>query len=84
MKQLFWNKTCPVCNQGRLFLYRNLNDNSLYLHCEECERGFKDLNNVDKNSSFLTITEDFEAVEATFADIVSARLNPADFNKILE
>lgn len=84
MKELFWYKTCPFCNQGRLFLYKNLDKNSLYLHCEECERGYNNLNKVEKDNSFLTLTEDFEAIEATTEDIRKFNLNENDFQKVVE
>jgi hypothetical protein len=68
-RKLFWYKTCPFCNQGRLFIFKNLNLNKLYLHCEECERGYYDPDEFNVESSFLTLTEDFDAIEATSQDI---------------
>ena len=68
-RKLFWYKTCPFCNQGRLFVFKNLNISKLYLHCEECERGYYDPSQINIENSFLTLQEDFEAVEATSNDI---------------
>jgi hypothetical protein len=68
-RELFWHKTCPFCNQGRLFIFKNLNLNKLYLHCEECERGYYDPNKLNVESSFLTLQEDFDAIEASYEDI---------------
>lgn len=56
-------------NQGRLFIFKNLDANKLYLHCEECERGYYDPSQISVENSFLTLQEDFEAVAATSADI---------------
>lgn len=80
MKDLFWYKTCPFCNQGRLFLFKNLDDNTLYLHCEECERGYKDIKNISRENSFLTITEEYKAREATKEDIQEFGLDLSAFH----
>ena len=65
-----WYKTCPFCDhQGRLFLYKNLDANKLYLHCEECERGYYDPNQINVLNSFLTLTEEFEAEAASLEDL---------------
>lgn len=33
----FWYKPCPRCNfQGRLVVYKYVNDNTLFLCCDEC------------------------------------------------
>lgn len=33
----FWYKPCPECDfQGRLVVYKYINDNSLFLCCDEC------------------------------------------------
>jgi len=68
-RKLLWYKTCPFCNQGRLFIFKNLDANKLYLHCEECERGYYDPNQISVENSFLTLQEDFEAIAATPEDI---------------
>ena len=37
-----WFKLCPRCDgQGRLFIVRDCSTGRLYLHCEECEYGFR-------------------------------------------
>ncbi|CAN5126064.1 hypothetical protein BH09BAC6_BH09BAC6_14660 [soil metagenome] len=69
MSKMFWFKICPFCKQGRLFILKNLDTGKPYLHCEECERGYLDIYNVDIQHSFLTVLEDFEATAATEKDI---------------
>jgi len=34
---VYWYKTCLRCRQGRLFIMKFCEGDSLYLHCEECE-----------------------------------------------
>jgi len=49
---------------------RDVSSDSLYLHCEECEWGWRnpeEANNVA--SGFLTLDADFEAEPATKGDI---------------
>ena len=65
-----WFGICSFCHQGRLFVFKNITNGNLYLHCEECERGWVNPDEVhDKNKSFLTLSQDFEAVEANEGDI---------------
>lgn len=81
MKTIFWYKTCPFCNQGRLFVFKNLLNNFLYLHCEECESGYPDLESTDKNKNrFLTLLDDFDSISATEIDI---RQNKWDVSKFI-
>lgn len=68
-KKMLWLETCTFCNQGRLFIYKNMQANMLYLHCEECERGYYDPIRTDPENSFLTILEDFDSIAATAEDI---------------
>jgi hypothetical protein len=72
IKIMYWYKSCPFCNQGRLFVFKNLDNNKLYLHCEECERGYEDPAKIESTHSFLTLSENFEAVAATDDDIKNA------------
>lgn len=66
----YWYDTCPFCHQGRLFVYKNITGNNLYLHCEECERGWLTPEDIlEKGKGFLTILEEFDAVEASSSDI---------------
>jgi transcription elongation factor Elf1 len=37
-----WYKTCPRCNQGRLFIMQLNESKDLCLHCEECEWNWLD------------------------------------------
>ena len=60
---------CPVCGVGRLFAFWDLNRRALYLHCEECEQGFRDPEKVSRESGFLTLLEDFESRSATSQEI---------------
>lgn len=83
-RELFWYKTCPCCKQGRLFIFKNLNLNKLYLHCEECERGYYDPNKINIENSFLTLQEEFDAIEATHEDIKHNNWNDLDINVLHE
>jgi hypothetical protein len=38
----YWYRLCPVCEQGRLFIYRDKTHDSLFLMCEECNRMWRD------------------------------------------
>ncbi len=84
IRKLFWYKTCPFCNQGRLFLYKNLNLNKLYFHCEECERGYYDSEKINIENSFLTLIEEFEAIAATDNDIKEHKLDGLQLNFVYE
>jgi hypothetical protein len=70
MKELFWYKICPFCNTGRLFIYKNVSAGKLYFHCEECERGYYDPDNISTKGSVLTLMEDYDAVEASDNDLI--------------
>lgn len=84
MKSYYWYQECPKCHQGRLFIFKDLNRNELYLHCEECETGWRDPNKLDLEHSFLTILEDFEAKEASQEDINQYGWQKFAINKIEE
>lgn len=62
MTRFYWYKPCPVCDgQGRLRIFRDVTHDAPYLHCEECESGFRDPEEAsDPNASFLTLDEDFD------------------------
>lgn len=77
-------KTCPFCEQGRLFIFKNLKANRLYLHCEECERGYYDPTQINVENSFLTLEEDFEAVVATWEDIKEYGWDELQINTVYE
>ncbi len=83
MKILYWYKVCPFCNEGRLFVFKNININKLYLHCEECESGYYDIEHVETGDRFLTLLDEFEASPATYADILETGWH-YDFNAIIE
>ncbi|WP_146661288.1 hypothetical protein [Enhygromyxa salina] len=71
MTHYYWYKACSICDgQGRLLLFMDLFRKELYLHCEECECGWRDPEKAErKEAGFLTLDEDFEAEAATRADI---------------
>jgi len=61
MSEQFWlNKECPICEQGRLFVTEDITNQRLYLHCEECECGWLNPEELTKGKSFLAINPDFE------------------------
>lgn len=37
----YWYRLCPTCEQGRLFVNRRADCQSLYLLCEECYCAFR-------------------------------------------
>jgi hypothetical protein len=64
------DRICSHCGQGRLFVFKNTSAEQLYLHCAECEYGWDDAERWhDQGSGFLTLTEEFEAVPASWVDI---------------
>ncbi len=69
MAKRYWFKACQHCEQGRLFIYMDITNDNLYLHCEECEWGWRDPNELSPAHGFLTIDEDFDATPATMFDI---------------
>lgn len=79
---MFWYKICPFCNQGRLFVFKNIDADKLYLHCEECERGYSDIRNIDVDHSFLTLLEDFDAVFANEEDIKNGGWDNLDLKMV--
>ncbi len=69
---VYWFKVCPRCDgQGRLVVSLNITANELYLHCDECEAGWRDPEDLTyPQAMFSTLDEAFEARDATLADIV--------------
>ena len=86
MAQYFWYQTCPLCaGQGRLLVFKNLSSEKLYLHCEECEWGWKDPKLAHlRESGFLTLDEDFESIPASAADIREFGWTEFAFNELDE
>ena len=68
---MFWLGTCPSCHhQGRLVVMHDQTRDRLYLHCEECESGWRDPERVgDLTTRFLTLDEEFQAEPATEDDL---------------
>ena len=61
MEKFYWYDECVSCHQGRLILTEDITNKRMYLHCEECERGwFTPEEASEKAKSFLTLEEDFE------------------------
>jgi hypothetical protein len=85
MKQ-YWLTTCKnCCNQGLLFIMKNLSTQKLYLHCGECEWGWHDPETVDdQNAKFLTLEQDFEADFATLIEIAKEGWSKYKMNLIEE
>ncbi len=71
MARLYWYDSCRHCEQGRLFLFLDQTNKKIYLHCEECEWGWHDPENININAGFLTLNEEFDAIPATISDIIS-------------
>jgi hypothetical protein len=66
-------------------LMKNLSSGQLYLHCEECESGWRDPLKVDESAArFLTLDEDFEAEPASWGDIEEAGWQPFATNIVEE
>jgi hypothetical protein len=84
MKISYWYKTCPFCRQGRLFVFKNLDIDELYLHCDECERGYLNPSNLETENSFLTLDTDFNAIEATMKDIKVAGWDKLELKQLVE
>ncbi|MDQ3650102.1 MAG: hypothetical protein M3458_07495 [Acidobacteriota bacterium] len=67
----YWYMECPVCHQGMLLIERDKRDDLLYLHCDECEFGWRDPELAhEPNAGFQTILGgfDFEIVSAEKID----------------
>lgn len=80
---IFFYKECPACHQGRLFVFKDITNNRLYLHCEECEMGWLTPDEVDENASgFLTLLDDFDAIEATSDDLKNFKWDKYHFDNI--
>jgi len=73
-KTYYWMRPCIHCNgQGRLLIMKNLSTNSLYLHCEECEWGWRQPDRTDDvEAAFLTLQENFQAQPASAMEIEQA------------
>ena len=62
MTRYHWMRTCLHCNgQGRLLILKDTSADKLYLHCEECEWGWRDPQATDNiKAAFLTLEEEFD------------------------
>lgn len=73
MSKFYWCTNCPSCRQGRLIIQLRVGEGSLYLHCEECERGWNHPSEAsDSEKGFLTLLEDFESDNPTWEQIQAA------------
>jgi len=72
--KIFWYTNCPNCNnQGNLNIMKNQTTSELYLHCDECEWGWRDPTKIlNSDAMFMTLLEDFHSVPATWDEIVSS------------
>jgi hypothetical protein len=65
----YWYTECPRCGLGgggRLFLFEDVTNHRLYLHCDECEWGWASPEDVRRTQTgFLTLTETFESHPAS-------------------
>jgi len=82
----YWYRVCPNCNgQGRLIVQKNLDANKLYLHCDECEWGWRHPEDVDDPSKkFLTLCEVFESANPTYQEILDFGWGPYALNRLEE
>jgi hypothetical protein len=70
LEKFYWYDECVNCHQGRLILTEDTTNKRIYLHCEECERGWlTTLEASDKSKGFLTLNENFEAENPSFETI---------------
>jgi hypothetical protein len=70
VKIYHWTRNCPNCGQGRVLILENLNERKLYLHCEECEWGWRDPERAtDAKDGFLTLNESFQTRVPTSEEI---------------
>ena len=64
--EIFWSGTCPRCRQGRLAIQQRTDTRALYLHCGECEMGWRHPEEVRAGvPGLLTLLEDFESCDPT-------------------
>lgn len=63
----------------------NTTEHKLYLHCEECERGWPSAEDADKNvNGFSTLAEDFEAENPSLETILRYNWGEAARNSFVE
>jgi hypothetical protein len=68
--EMYWWKQCPNCRGGRLALCEDTTNMRMYLHCEECETGFLDPEEVNEpGAGFLTVDCPFESHAADIQTI---------------
>ena len=73
MTTYYWYKTCPHCAQDRLVMQWNGDTHALYLHCGECEWGWRHPDEVaDPSKGFLTLLEDFVSENPSLKQIENA------------
>ena len=60
----YWYRTCPICEQGRLFVEVREDTQRPFLKCEECYSAWEKPEDVaDKNKSFLAMGIDSHRVD---------------------
>ena len=63
---------CPLCRQGRLFLFRSVENGQVYAHCEECEQGYRSPDELQYECGFPTLADDGAADWASEDDVGSS------------
>lgn len=54
-----------------MLIFKDLARDELYLHCEECEWGWRNPDTANRqDAAFLTLDEKFESAPATSADVI--------------
>lgn len=70
MKPYFHVGLCSSCRQGRLILQRIDRSRQIYAHCEECEWGFMEPEDVQyPERAFLTLSSDGDTSDPTIEEI---------------
>lgn len=54
------------------------------LHCEECENGYSDIHQIDREHRFLTLFDNVDALPATDEDISNSTWKNLKFNVFIE
>ena len=64
---------CQFCGQGRLFPYREDDSGEVYLHCEECEWGWRHPERLTAEDGFLTLDVPGDAQPASRDEVLSSQ-----------
>jgi transcription elongation factor Elf1 len=84
MRKLYWTKICPACKEGQLVFQNDVTNNKIYVHCGECEMGWATpMDLVNEKNGFLTLLDDFDAVDPSFEEIKSSIWGLSDIKNLL-